>query len=298
MLTSHILHTSTYATDLMNIHKKGCIHSVYRKTVNLSLDGRLIAVQAKDSPLSPISLITDMTQETMADLPFYKGQLVEVTKDGILFFADDSPVFLLRNSGDIRYLNLVSNLSDSQLSLLKNQISEAIRHADTHGFDLLFTDQDVSDIPMLKVAKDRIHSVVSFLHTKDVALAASELVRLIGLGIGLTPSGDDFLTGVLAGLILAGLSSDSPENAEKDFSISFAKAIRTEIQAHLRDTNDISGAFLQCALDGHFSKAINRLSQAPLPDADEILETFLEIGHSSGIDSLCGIYFVLQYICP
>ena len=297
MLTNHILHTSTYATELLLTHRQGSIHSVYRKTINLSIGDRLVAVQAKDSPLSPISLITDMTQEMMADLPFYKGQTVEITKNGILFFDDSSPVFFLSSSDDICNLKLVSSLSDHQLSLLKNQISDVIRQADTRGFDLLFTGQDVSEIPMLKVAKERLNTVSSLLKDQDFDGAARELIRLIGLGIGLTPSGDDFLTGVLAGLILAGLPPDCPECPENISGLQFAGTIRKELQSHLCDTNDISRAFLQCALDGHFSKAVNSLSKVPLPDTGELLDAFLAIGHSSGIDSLCGIYFVLKHIC-
>ena len=66
--------------------------------------------------------------------------------------------------------------------------------------------------------------------------AASELNRMIGLGIGLTPSGDDFLCGILAGFILSGHQDHL-----------FFRSLRKQIAENLDRTNELSGAFLQCA---------------------------------------------------
>lgn len=103
--------------------------------------------------------------------------------------------------------------------------------------------------------------------------------ELIGLGVGLTPSGDDFLCGVLAGLYIQG----------KEFS-EFAYRLRDNIRKNLHRTNDISAAFLSCAMDGHFSHAVNELWNNP--STEQISKMFHEIGHSSGMDTLCGIYFL------
>jgi len=111
---------------------------------------------------------------------------------------------------------------------------------------------------------------------------AAQLAALLGLGIGLTPSGDDFLCGMLAGSILAGRQREP-----------FFLALRAEIAAGLSQTNDISAAFLQCALDGQFSEPVLALTK-PEPEAARIAESFSKIGHSSGFDTLCGIVFCLR----
>ena len=113
------------------------------------------------------------------------------------------------------------------------------------------------------------------------AEAASSLVRLVGLGLGLTPGGDDFLCGVLAGLILCGRRQHP-----------FALLLADEIAAHLNDTNKISAAFLACSLENQFSQAVNELRLCH--SAAKILRIFCEIGHSSGTDTLCGIYYAIQ----
>ena len=57
---------------------------------------------------------------------------------------------------------------------------------------------------MLVAAKKKIEQCTRLYRNKEYTETGIELARLIGLGIGLTPSGDDSLCGVLAGLILTG----------------------------------------------------------------------------------------------
>lgn len=135
---------------------------------------------------------------------------------------------------------------------------------------------------MLLAAKKHIHLTDELCRLGDYPEAAVRLSRLLGLGIGLTPSGDDFLCGVLAGLHMAGNDSHP-----------FTQRLRSELANRLSDTIDISAAFLSCALDQQFSLAVNRLYR--LPTAEEILASFEEIGHSSGTDTLCGILWSLTH---
>ena len=55
-----ITDTSDYLNELLSGETSGTVHSVYRKTINLSIGGTLAALQAKGSPISPISLITTL----------------------------------------------------------------------------------------------------------------------------------------------------------------------------------------------------------------------------------------------
>ena len=134
---------------------------------------------------------------------------------------------------------------------------------------------------ILAAARSRILQCSECLEQHLYGDAAKHLAGLIGLGIGLTPSGDDFLCGVLAGLILRG-----EENHP------FAHALCREITSRRFDTNDISRAFLDCSVQHHFSLAVNSLTD--LPSADRILNVFSDIGHSSGIDTLCGVAYGLS----
>ena len=114
---------------------------------------------------------------------------------------------------------------------------------------------------------------------ETILRTGAPITDLIGLGIGLTPSGDDFLCGVLAGLTLLGLRDS------QDF-----RHLSAEISRNLAKTNAISAAFLRCAMNGQFSEALVTLGSVSFSQS---LQMFHDIGHSSGADTLCGLYFAL-----
>ncbi len=323
--------TSRYAFELLKgpfIH--GTVHSVYRKTVNLSFNGQLLALQAAGSPLSPISLITNLTAGEINALGISPGDPVLVQDCAIVvggvragcgdapafradfqdmsastdcgaspaFRADfqdmsastgyeAAPAFRFDFSAAFRQdLKLSTNLSPKMRTYLKEEILRTLSCRDAGSFELLFADRPadknrIEETPFLMVAQKRFTDTKHFLGEGNWSDAATALRALIGLGLGLTPGGDDFLCGVLAGSILADQTAHP-----------FASCLASQIREHLADTNDISAAFLSCALIGQFSLAVNRLTS--LPSSEEMLSIFCEIGHSSGTDTLCGVYFALE----
>lgn len=293
-----IFSASRFALAFLAQTQTGTVHSVYRKTINLNLNGQLLALQAKDSPLSPISLITGLSSDEMEQLGIAAGDPVKIQDSEIQIgrtvhfcLALDSPAdlklhcdFATTKSASSQPQKKCSLQWAQSLEALESRCLKALCGRNAGSFELLFSDPEKArTIPFLAVAEQRLKDTLHHLEQKQWEEAAQVFVRLTGLGPGLTPGGDDFLCGVLAGLIFCGAkNSDHP----------FALALETQIRNHLCDTNDISAAFLRCALEGQFSLAINRLPA--LESAAEILSVFSEIGHSSGTDTLCGVYFVLK----
>lgn len=112
--------------------------------------------------------------------------------------------------------------------------------------------------------------------------------QLIGLGPGLTPSGDDFWCGVMIALRVLGY-----------FEISGKISGVILSQANYR-TNKISRAHLECAARGQGAQALHETISA-MGMADEAclrsaLQALDKIGHTSGWDSLVGIVCVLVSI--
>ena len=266
---------SLYAKTILEQHSSWRVHSVYRKTVNLQAGDSLLALQAAASPLSPISLITTLDTAGMDALDASTGG--KVSFSGLTL--DQARIWDL----SLRPLHL----SVGQTSLL-SALYAAIRRADDQGFRLLFFPDQAKTAPslILDAAKKSLTDCRLSFHAKHYEAAAEALVHLTGLGIGLTPSGDDFLCGMLAGLILADI-----------WETPFAAALKSEIQAHLGSTNDISRAFLSCALNRQFSLPVISLARhTGTYDPGEILASFSKIGHSSGIDTLCGIYYLFTLL--
>ena len=111
--------------------------------------------------------------------------------------------------------------------------------------------------------------------------------RLVGLGPGLTPAGDDFLCGFLAAAYSRCVARPAPSRR----LASFAEAMRPL----LGGTTDISAAFLRSALAGRFSRPLAALAEAcadaPDGDLDSAILRLAEVGHSSGLDAATGFFY-------
>lgn len=108
-----------------------------------------------------------------------------------------------------------------------------------------------------------------------------------GLGFGLTPSGDDFISGLLAGFNFALLS------------LRFDTAARIEnIFFHAEGGSLISDAFLRSSYEGRVTSKVLRLLKALAGGRRAELAAAaagaLASGHTSGADFCAGLVFALQ----
>lgn len=120
----------------------------------------------------------------------------------------------------------------------------------------------------------------------DPAAAAAAAVGLLGLGSGLTPSGDDFVGGAFfaRALLARAGGSDAPGWRAA------AEAVRV---AAARATHPVSAALLGDLLDGEAWAPIHALCDALASGDDaaarDAARRLLGLGHSSGWDVLAGL---------
>ena len=136
------------------------------------------------------------------------------------------------------------------------------------------------------VALDRI--VMDALHERTPSpVDCSALVNLIGLGPGLTPSGDDLVGGALIAL------------AELDLP-NIRDVLWSTFRNHLGRTNDISRIHLQTAAQGYGAAAMHGAIQATIQgDGYRVapaLAAVSAIGHSSGRDGFAGALMVIRAV--
>lgn len=114
----------------------------------------------------------------------------------------------------------------------------------------------------------------------DQALVRS-VASLVGLGFGLTPSGDDYLVGSLA--ILHHLDAGRPA----------ARAVGHAVERYLDQTSAVSATYLRAAAQGRFQQSLARACRAALAeDASALASSFGEVagvGATSGTDALHGL---------
>ena len=110
---------------------------------------------------------------------------------------------------------------------------------------------------------------------------------LLGLGPGLTPSGDDFLGGMLIALHFCG---------EK----SVQKQLYIQVESSIGSTGPVSSAHLKAAAIGEGSQSLHQVLNMLLEGNETQLELGIDainqIGHTSGWDALAGIVVVLNQL--
>lgn len=136
------------------------------------------------------------------------------------------------------------------------------------------------------VALDRIIKCALDVHAPSPANCA-ELVKLIGLGPGLTPSGDDLIGGALIALAALDLLN------VRDF-------IWRVCRKHLDRTNDISRVHLRTAALGYGAAAMHAAIHATIAGevgcVEQALAAVSAIGHSSGRDGFAGALIALRAV--
>ena len=137
------------------------------------------------------------------------------------------------------------------------------------------------------------------IRARDAKSAATTAARMIGLGTGLTPSGDDFLCGLMAAL----WSTRREGESDARFVAELGAALASRLDA----TTVVSATFLECAIAGSFCGALRALAAAlarsRAGDRTAALRAAMDrlcsMGHSSGVDTAAGFLFgvSLQTAC-
>lgn len=264
-----IKQSTFFANNLLKTYNEWTVHSIYRKTVNLQNGSNLIALQANHSPLSPISLITSYDEDTFAELPFVIAQKVNISNLDL---------------SSTEFFNTQLTPSPEIICEMTPVIKKVIESSQANGFNLIFSKSPkVNDDFLLLAASKKLEEITLLLKAQKWQESSEKLTSLIGLGIGLTPSGDDFLCGFLAGMILKG----------KDQHPLYT-LLRQSILNSLERTNPISQAFLHCACQKQFSLTTCNIKNSP--SFDRLFQDIQSIGHSSGADTLCGVFLAVSVL--
>ena len=143
-------------------------------------------------------------------------------------------------------------------------------------------------------AAARFDSIRGALERNELHAFEAAALRVLGLGHGLTPSGDDFVGGVCFVL----------KHAPRDDWRAELPAVLKEVRKAARtSTNVISAALLDDLIDGVSYGALHELlaalqGNAP-PEIARATQALLRVGASSGADMLAGLLVALTTTpCP
>jgi hypothetical protein len=142
------------------------------------------------------------------------------------------------------------------------------------------------DMRLARLAAPNITGILKALLVEDIAALNPAITRLIGYGIGGTPSGDDLLVG-----LLAALTRSSQPRAERMRRL-LSTCLNGQLDEHA--TSLLSLTVLRHALVGEFSEKVHTVTRMlMLPDDIEALESSLSRlllhGATSGSEMFLGI---------
>ncbi|MEW5941016.1 MAG: DUF2877 domain-containing protein [Chloroflexota bacterium] len=283
-------------------------HSVFQSAINLRLDnaGSLITLVASSEADLPQGIRVDAPNDFSFEI-FRAGQEATCRND---FLRLDSLTIDLRGARrwkcdlpSLRVDPTNPTFSAAWISVWKalNQ-RQMESNAEIIAENLFHADGITPSIVAERTAK-ALRELLEATRRYDLTLAASSIRALIGLGSGLTPSGDDLLVGYLAGLWCA-VGSQS-ERAR------FVSELGEVIIQRSSQTNEISRAFLSHAAQGQVSSLLANLAEAICMgwNPDRVLaaaECAMQVGHTSGMDAVTGLLvglaawksMQLPFICP
>jgi hypothetical protein len=144
-----------------------------------------------------------------------------------------------------------------------------------------------SSDPWLARARELIAAQLVALTNGDVEAASRTTAGLIGLGVGLTPSGDDFLVGLLAGL--------------EAMSHPLRACVATTIVEQSGRTTRIGAASLAHAARGAYAERLSDVIVALRPEYDDasrslstMIDRAMAFGATSGADTLAGLFAAIE----
>lgn len=266
---------------------EGVVHSVFHRVLNIHIpSGDFLFTIASDTlDNAPFTMRVRLGDPVDFCTLAETGIHVTAGKAGVrlgetLFAALDRPVLwqpkLLAFPPDRR-------LIDFNLQVLQ----ERLRALSTGcGMAGLFSDGSANGI-FERTLSERANKLLEALDEKDASGIDQAIFGVIGLGPGLTPSGDDFLLG----MICCGHVPGAPFAA-------YADVFSSSVLQHRLRTNDLSYAALLHGANGQMRECIAECINALMYEGDTAalhmaIDRVIQIGSTSGSDICAGIYFGL-----
>lgn len=141
------------------------------------------------------------------------------------------------------------------------------------------------DLTYLRRAGSALRDLLAAGRGLDGEAARRPVRRLVGLGAGLTPAGDDLLVGLMSGLLA---SAGGGERRD-----AFARDLARALHAATGATTPASAAWLDAAVKGHTSEPMlgvaGSVGSGAHEAARDAVVQAVSVGHSSGSEGVLGL---------
>ncbi|MBT6442084.1 MAG: DUF2877 domain-containing protein [Alphaproteobacteria bacterium] len=273
------------ALDAIDYPKQGRVAAIFERSFYIQVDDHWICLGASSLTLGPLNLLTDAPANInwqasglrLEDQVKISATHIHIGNRFAFSYRDAEPW----QPDSITVLNTTTVAAG-----LTTLTQQAHSMAPTEGLaSFIFPDGSLTTaLPTAAPAIAEMTNFVGGEHSNAESIL-EPVTALIGLGPGLTPSGDDFLGGTMIALSILG---------EKEK----LRCLENVVGEAGSATNDISRAHLKAAAQGIGAEPLHATIGAIISNQDQPLRDSLErlgaIGHCSGWDALTGVVITLR----
>ncbi|WP_419953981.1 DUF2877 domain-containing protein [Neobacillus niacini] len=277
---------SDFIKEMNNSKFTGFVHSTFNRTFNIKCleNGDLFTIACRKLDNGPNTLIINADN--------MKSQKIEVNDpvrvvENLLLIGEKLTISIDK----VDKWESVLPVYPSNEEILKRNVIKMKEYLNVHGvgggMKKNIITQNPFEIEVSKMLEKRTVLLLNELLNNRISTALPHAISLVGLGPGLTPSGDDFLTGLFTVFNM----KNSVFYPYRSFCEEVLKKAKTL-------TNDISYMALKKAANGKVRESIISLLNSIVVENDQdlilSLNKLLNIGSSSGTDIAYGIVFGME----
>lgn len=275
-----------FIKEFNNSKFTGFVHSTFNRTLNIKCfeNDDLYTIACSKLDNGPNTVIIDV--DNMKSMKIVVDDRVRV-ENNLLYIANKLTI-------SIDKVNIWESVLPSythNVEILKQNLMKMKEYINVHGvgggMKKNVITQNAFEAEVSNMLENRTLLLFNELLNHRISSALPHAISLVGLGPGLTPSGDDFLTGLFAVFNM----KNSPFYPYRSFCEEVLKKAKNL-------TNDISYMTLQKAAIGKVRESIiSLLNNLFVEDEEDLflsLNKLLSIGSSSGTDIALGIVFGIE----
>jgi hypothetical protein len=286
-----ILRSGILARGFSRHHADAEVAAVFDRSLYLRSADMFICIGEPSIGNGPLTLIADLGgARKLSDLGLRPGQSASISEQRITI--NDTVELAFADCELWRPPRWPQALSPDRLHEVCRALARlTAAEAPADGLARLSCLHERDTTPLARIARPRVARFRSWLRAaldtdQTPSAASSEPAQaLIGLGPGLTPSGDDFLVGALP--LLDALAARKAHAA-------LAHAIADTPRGL---TSPLSDCLLRAAAAGHVGETLRRAVSAVISGAaDTAVDAIRHLGHSSGWDMLAGMLISLDVV--
>ncbi len=256
------------------------VHSVFKNVVNYSDGYSLFSISNSTTAMTPTSIVLD-------ELNLYE-KFLNYSRSGFVLNLD-YPILIMQ---ELQLSVLNAEVIDTKIELYSSPPTNYIERfqkevcqytKNRKGIIELFHKDRCSDVVVGRIG-EILNALRQNILWNDTETFKRNLGKLLGLGYGLTPSGDDFIYGFFAALKIF--------NFKPDLSL----LIEQMIDENRNRIGDISFNSLNSLRCGHIFSPIKELlhSLCSGESCTNPINILLDYGATSGVDTLAGVLFALE----